>query len=160
VEIWMHGGMVRLDGEKMSKSLGNLVLVRNLLADYSADAVRILLLSHHYRESWEYTVEQMRAVQAVADRLTGAAALAGDAVAVDEDVATRQAQVELEAALEDDFHTEWALEALERLAERALTSGSTRSAGKLRELASVLGLCLPPAAAPEAAAAAGQQCEG
>jgi len=135
------------------------VLVRNLLADYSADAVRILLLAHHYRKPWEYTVDQMRAAQVVADRLATAATLAGDAVAVDEDVATQQAQVELEAALEDDFHTERALEALERLAEQALTSGSARHAGKLRELASVLGLCLPPASAPEATAAAGQQCE-
>jgi L-cysteine:1D-myo-inositol 2-amino-2-deoxy-alpha-D-glucopyranoside ligase len=159
VDIWMHGGMVRLDGEKMSKSLGNLVLVRNLLAEYSADAVRILLLAHHYREPWEYTVDQMRAAQPVADRLAGAAALAGDAIAVDEDAVTRQAQVELEAALEDDFHTERALEALERLAEHTLTTSSTRYAGKLRELASVLGLCLPPPSAPEAAAAAGRQCE-
>jgi cysteinyl-tRNA synthetase len=95
----------------------------------------------------------------VADRLAEAAALAGDAIAVDEDAVTRQAQVELEAALEDDFHTERALEALERLAEQALTTGSTHYAGKLRELASVLGLCLPPASAPEATAAAGQQCE-
>jgi cysteinyl-tRNA synthetase len=155
----MHGGMVRLAGEKMSKSLGNLVLVRSLLTDYSADAVRILLLAHHYRESWEYSVDQMRAAQTLADRLTGAAALAGGAVATEEDAATRQAQVELEAALEDDFHTERALEALERLAERALTSGSAVYVGKLRELASVLGLCLPPASAPEATAAAGKQCE-
>ena len=55
VRRWMHGAMVRMDGEKMSKSLGNLVLVHDLLQRYSADAVRVLLLSHHYRDAWEYT---------------------------------------------------------------------------------------------------------
>lgn len=53
VRTWMHAGMVYQDGEKMSKSLGNLTLVSNLLKDYSADAIRIVLLSHHYRYPWE-----------------------------------------------------------------------------------------------------------
>src|SRR5438270_8825083 len=51
--IWMHTGMVHQDGEKMSKSLGNLTLVSDLLKDYSANAIRIALLNHHYRYPWE-----------------------------------------------------------------------------------------------------------
>ncbi|HET8522612.1 MAG TPA: cysteine--tRNA ligase, partial [Thermomicrobiales bacterium] len=51
---WMHVGMVGYQGEKMSKSLGNLVLVRDALDTYSADAVRLYLFSHHYRSTWEY----------------------------------------------------------------------------------------------------------
>lgn len=65
VRTWMHCAMVRMDGEKMSKSLGNLVLVRNLLPKYTPDAVRVLLLSHHYRDEWEYSVENMRASAAL-----------------------------------------------------------------------------------------------
>src|SRR5579863_1341369 len=55
---WMHIGMVRLDGEKMSKSLGNLILVRNLLGAYAPNTVRVLLLGHQYREAWEYHEEE------------------------------------------------------------------------------------------------------
>lgn len=54
VKYWTHVGMVMYEGEKMSKSLGNLVLVEDLLKKYSPDAVRYLLLSHHYRDPWEY----------------------------------------------------------------------------------------------------------
>jgi L-cysteine:1D-myo-inositol 2-amino-2-deoxy-alpha-D-glucopyranoside ligase len=53
-KFWMHIGMVRYQGEKMSKSLGNLVMVSDLLKTYSPNAIRYLLLSHHYREPWEY----------------------------------------------------------------------------------------------------------
>ena len=53
--IWMHTGMLRYQGEKMSKSLRNLVLVRDLLTRFDADSIRVMLLRHHYREPWEYT---------------------------------------------------------------------------------------------------------
>ncbi len=53
-QFWMHVGMLRYQGEKMSKSLGNLVMVSDLLKTYSPNDIRYLLLSHHYRESWEY----------------------------------------------------------------------------------------------------------
>ena len=51
---WMHQAMVRMDGEKMSKSLGNLVFVSDLLKEYDPRAVRLAVLSHHYRDSWEW----------------------------------------------------------------------------------------------------------
>src|SRR5687767_6522736 len=54
VRQWMHAGMVCLDGEKMSKSLGNLVFVSDLLKEWEAPAVRLAILSHHYRSSWEW----------------------------------------------------------------------------------------------------------
>ena len=54
VNIWMHTSMVLCEGEKMSKSLGNLVLARDLLKKFSPSAIRWLLLSHHYRAPWEY----------------------------------------------------------------------------------------------------------
>ena len=52
--IWMHVGMLHFQGQKMSKSLRNLVLVSDLLGRFDGDAIRVLLLRHHYRESWEY----------------------------------------------------------------------------------------------------------
>ena len=58
-QFWMHTGTVMYDGEKMSKSLGNLVLVSDLLKKYSSNAIRYLLLSHHYREPWEYYQEDL-----------------------------------------------------------------------------------------------------
>ncbi|MGH9311105.1 MAG: cysteine--tRNA ligase, partial [Vicinamibacterales bacterium] len=58
-QFWMHIGMVRYQGEKMSKSLGNLVLVRDVLDSYSSDALRLYLLSHHYRQSWEYRDDEL-----------------------------------------------------------------------------------------------------
>lgn len=51
---WMHVAMVQYENEKMSKSLGNLILVEDLRRDYDPMAIRYMLLSHHYRESWEY----------------------------------------------------------------------------------------------------------
>jgi L-cysteine:1D-myo-inositol 2-amino-2-deoxy-alpha-D-glucopyranoside ligase len=147
VRIWMHCGMVRLDGEKMSKSLGNLILVRNLLPEFSPDAVRVLLLSHHYRDEWEYSAETMQASADLASRLADAAAICGDDVAEDhadaaEDVVSHQARIEFLAALEDDFRTQRALEVLERLASSATSAESAEQAATLRELASVLGLRL------------------
>ncbi len=60
---WMHVAMLRYEDEKMSKSLGNLVLVEDLLKSYDANAIRHMLLSHHYRESWEYTSKDIQNAQ-------------------------------------------------------------------------------------------------
>lgn len=59
VRHWMHVAMVRMDGQKMSKSLGNLVLVRDLLERHEADTVRLYLLSHHWRTEWEWSAERL-----------------------------------------------------------------------------------------------------
>ena len=58
----MHAGMLHYDGEKMSKSLGNLVLVRDLLRTYSGDAIRHYLVSHHYRSEVHFTDGRPRAL--------------------------------------------------------------------------------------------------
>ncbi len=54
VRHWMHQAMVRMDGEKMSKSLGNLVFVSDLLKEYDPRAIRLAIVAHHYRDSWEW----------------------------------------------------------------------------------------------------------
>ena len=63
---WLHVGLVGLDGSKMSKSLGNLVFVRDLLKEWEGAAVRLALLAHHYREDWEWRNTDM---PAAAERL-------------------------------------------------------------------------------------------
>ncbi|MGH9093700.1 MAG: cysteine--tRNA ligase, partial [Acidimicrobiales bacterium] len=55
VRHWMHVGMVRLGGTKMSKSLGNLIFVHDLLEHWDANAIRLAVLGQHYRDSWEWT---------------------------------------------------------------------------------------------------------
>ena len=124
--IWAHVGMLRYRGEKMSKSLKNLVLVRDLLGRYDADSIRVLLLRHHYRESWDYTPEQLDDAAAWTGRLRESAGRAATATA------DRAAAVF--AALDDDLDTPRAL----RLLEESIQSG----AGDWRAAADVLGLRL------------------
>src|SRR5260370_32687209 len=71
--LWVHVGMLNSQGEKMSESLRNLVLIRDLLRRYDADSIRVLLLRHHYREPWEYTEEQLADAAAWTTRLRTAA---------------------------------------------------------------------------------------
>jgi cysteinyl-tRNA synthetase len=64
-KFWLHTGIISYQGQKISKSLGNLVLVSDLFTKYSANAIRWLLLSHHYRQSWEFTYSDMDKAQSV-----------------------------------------------------------------------------------------------
>jgi len=59
VRHWMHQAMVRMDGEKMSKSLGNLVFISDLLKAWDPRAIRLAIVEHHYRDSWEWDDELM-----------------------------------------------------------------------------------------------------
>jgi cysteinyl-tRNA synthetase len=137
VSIWMHCAMVGLDGEKMSKSLGNLILARDLLNHCSADAIRVMLLSHHYRTPWEYSEREMREKAIFTERLR-----LGDLAdaAEDTDEIAAKAEREFIAAMEDDLDTPRALDALGRLAEYAQESSSSVAQVTLRRLAGILGL--------------------
>jgi L-cysteine:1D-myo-inositol 2-amino-2-deoxy-alpha-D-glucopyranoside ligase len=109
--IWTHVGMLRYQGEKMSKSLRNLVLVRDLLRRYDADSIRVLLLRHHYREAWEYTEDQLDDAAAWTRRLREVAGRSGNG--------TGESVLAVRAALEDDLDTARAL----RLLEDAILGG-------------------------------------
>lgn len=69
VKYWMHISMVMYQGEKMSKSLGNLVLISDLLKKFSPNAIRWMLLSHHYRTPWEFTNDEIKKVSKKAEKL-------------------------------------------------------------------------------------------
>jgi len=124
VQLWLHTAMVHLDGAKMSKSLGNMVFVRDLLGQYTPDAIRLLLLGHHYRTVWEWSTTEMETAAGLAERL---------AIAAGEPDYAGQAGTAFRAALEDDLNTPRAIEAL-----------AGASGAPLRELAQVLGLTLSP----------------
>ena len=102
VRHWMHQAMVRMDGEKMSKSLGNLVFVSELRKDWDTRAIRLAVLQHHYRTSWEWRDDLMAEA---ANRLhiwqaagTGDAALDDVRAALDADLDTPAAVAAIDAA--------------------------------------------------------------
>ena len=104
VRHWMHQAMVRMDGEKMSKSLGNLVFVSDLLKTYDPRAIRLACVSHHYRDSWEYTDDLMPAAADRLDRWLQAA----DSGSADPEVLEA-----VRAALDDDLDTPGAVAAID-----------------------------------------------
>jgi len=69
VKYWIHNGFIKLGEEKMSKSLGNLVTIKEVLEKYSADALRIFILSSHYRSPLTYLEEALEAAERGAERL-------------------------------------------------------------------------------------------
>jgi len=125
---WMHSGMLRYAAEKMSKSLGNLVLVRDLLRSYSGDAIRHFLVSHHYRREVEFRIADLGASAADAERLQRACALAAEiepltAATVDPaslPPAVAEHRTRFLAAMDDDLQTPRALAELQALASLAI----------------------------------------
>jgi L-cysteine:1D-myo-inositol 2-amino-2-deoxy-alpha-D-glucopyranoside ligase len=140
--FWMHVGMVRYQGEKMSKSLGNMVFVRSVLKHHTPDALRLYLLSNHYRTSWEYQDTGPAEFESVASLLREATHISGgDGPAFDSTAYEQQ----FRAALDDDMDTPKAIQALNRLAGdivRVAAHGNDVSGAQqqLRTLAEVLGL--------------------
>jgi L-cysteine:1D-myo-inositol 2-amino-2-deoxy-alpha-D-glucopyranoside ligase len=116
VEFWAHTGMLEFEGEKMSKSLGNLVLVRDLLDEWSADVVRLTLISPHYREPFTFTGADLAATRTRVEGWSAAAALAGDGVDSETVTGLRAAFL---AALDEDLDTSTACAVIDRLSQLA-----------------------------------------
>lgn len=144
VRYWMHAGMVRYQGEKMSKSLGNLVLARDILETYSADAARLYLFSHHYRDAWEYVDDEIDEWARLADDLREAADF--PAFGVEEEVDVSVFRERFMNAMNDDLDTPSAIEALRDISQAILEApedDDVRDAqDTLRELSALLGLRL------------------
>jgi L-cysteine:1D-myo-inositol 2-amino-2-deoxy-alpha-D-glucopyranoside ligase len=155
VSWWMHAGMLRYRGEKMSKSLGNLVLVRDLLSSWPGDAIRHYLVSHHYRDEIDFDEADVEVSAVAMARLRQACRLAEEIEpmapamadpAVLDSVVARHRQRFL-AAMDDDLDTSAALPELAALAALAIETdepGLRSQAGwMVRELgARILGLRL------------------
>ncbi|MDX1616317.1 MAG: cysteine--tRNA ligase [Candidatus Promineifilaceae bacterium] len=142
---WLHTAMVRHEGEKMSKSLGNLVMVRDLLeAGWSADALRLYMAGHHYRDPWSHDDADLARAAELARRLEQAVGLSGgDGPAL----SVEMYRAAFQAAMDNDLDTAVAGETLTQLAseiEEAAEQqrGVEAAQDFLREAAAVLGLRL------------------
>ncbi len=138
VNYWMHNGFVRVDDEKMSKSLGNFFTIREVLKQYDAEAVRFFILRAHYRSPLNYSDAHLDDARGALTRLyTTLRSVAPDGQAIDWN---EPHAVQFRAAMDDDFNTPEAIAVLFKLASEANRSRSGRVAGQLRALAGVLGL--------------------
>ncbi len=156
VRFWMHTAMVRHEGEKMSKSLGNLVMVRDLLNDgISANALRLYMHAHHYRSEWEFDEAELEAAVRAAQLLEEAMRVeGGDGPPLN----PRGVKNTFHEAMRDDLDTPTALAALEQYASELISTakkgGSVRDAQHaLDTMGQVFGLRLLDAE-PEAAVSA------
>jgi L-cysteine:1D-myo-inositol 2-amino-2-deoxy-alpha-D-glucopyranoside ligase len=144
VRYWMHAGLVSLDGEKMSKSLGNLVFARDALREHGADAIRWYLLSAHYREELDYRRDELDRYELMARQLREAAqAQSGGASTLD----LSEAAAAVDAAMADDLDTPLALSLLHQMANDTLSAAAEgrdveRAAASVRDLATMLGFRL------------------
>lgn len=112
--IWMHAAMVGYQGEKMSKSLGNLVMVSDLLKTYTPDSIRLYLAKHHYRHPWEFTYPDFQVSAMQCNRLREAVqAPSGDGREMD----VTDARTRFDNALENDLDTPTAAAVLCELAD-------------------------------------------
>lgn len=143
VNYWMHTGMVMVDREKMSKSLGNFFTIRDVLGHYDAETVRYFLLSGHYRSQLNYSEDNLKQARSALERLYTAIK------DVDLTVAAAPAEefvAKFKAAMDDDFNTPEAYSVLfdmvREINRLKLTDMAQASAlaVTLRQLADVLGL--------------------
>ena len=144
---WMHNGLMQLGEEKMSKSLGNLITVKEALERYSADAIRLFVLSSHYRSPLTYIEDGLEAAERGVERLRLAAHReSGEGPPAPRAAIFRQRFTE---AMDDDFNTAQAIAALFEFASeinRAADEGHSieEAQSVLMELAGVLGFPLEP----------------
>ncbi len=139
VRYWIHNGFVNFGDEKMSKSLGNTLTIRDLVGRHDAEAMRLYLLGAHYRHPLEFSderideaaraIERLRGLVVEADRLAARGTPPpGPDLGLFEDVAQHRAR--FEAALDDDFNTPQALGALFDLGRRLQTARTDLSEGR------------------------------
>jgi cysteinyl-tRNA synthetase len=147
VKYWMHNGLMQMGAEKMSKSLGNLITIRDALKKYSVDAIRIFILSSHYRSPLTYTDEAIEAAQGGAERLLRVISRDDTTKGKGKALDNKPYYDRFIEAMDDDFNTPQAIASLFDLArdinraeEAGMNAGKARQT--LRELGGVLGLTL------------------
>ena len=160
---WMHTGMLRVNGEKMSKSLGNFFTLKEILDKYPADAVRLLMLQTHYRSALDFQTDQLDGAVGTLERLrtcvknlrwaANNAIEDGNLTEADRALAkaSSEAQAEFGRQMDDDFNTAGGLAAIFELVTAAnkylaeagqtiATAPALRAADTLCELADVMGI--------------------
>ena len=136
--FWMHNGFVRVDNEKMSKSLGNFFTIREVLAKYDAETVRFFILRAHYRSALNYSDAHLDDARNALKRLYTALAsvpAADGAIDWNDEYAAR-----FQAAMDEDFGTPEAVAVLFEFASEVNRSRSAQRAGLLKALGAILGL--------------------
>jgi cysteinyl-tRNA synthetase len=141
VRYWLHNGFVNVDHTKMSKSLGNVLLVRDLLKEAPGEAIRLALLSAHYRQPLDWTSDVLPEAKRKLDRLYGTLHEVAWKAETPPVVASEQADPEFVAALDDDLNTPKALAVLfdlarninrsEAPAERSALAARLKASGNL-----------------------------
>jgi cysteinyl-tRNA synthetase len=142
VNTWMHVGTMKLDGVKMSKSLGNLIKVSDLLADgHSPDAIRLNLLGTHYRDDHDWDAAELQRSEERATALRRAVESPGGRP---DTLRVQHQRLEFMEAMDDDFNTPRAIEVLLSIAAGIESGGlhGETAIPTLIELADVLGLRL------------------
>jgi cysteinyl-tRNA synthetase len=143
VNYWMHNGFIRVDNEKMSKSLGNFFTIREVLQNFDAEVVRFFILRAHYRSPLNYSDTHLADARGALTRLYTALKEVGpDTGAVDW---TETHAVRFTEAMNDDFNTPAAIAVLFDLANEVNKTRSAALARQLKELAAVIGLLERPA---------------
>ncbi len=127
VRTWMHNGYVMVEGEKMAKSAGNYYTVHGLLAEFPGEAIRLALLSTHYRQPLDFTKAGIAEARTVLDRLYGA--LRSDSAVVSEELGVPEPVL---AALGDDLNTPQALAHVHEILGDLNKASETRERFRLR----------------------------
>lgn len=141
VNYWVHTGMVQVDEEKMSKSLGNFFTLRDVLKEYDAETLRYFLMSAHYRSQLSYSEDNIKQARASLERLYTALRDATPNESVDIGYGGYLAR--FDAAMDDDFNTPLAFSVLFDLAKdlnKASGEQANQLAGVLKKLGAVLGI--------------------
>jgi cysteinyl-tRNA synthetase len=145
VNVWMHNGFVRVDNEKMSKSLGNFFTVREVLKQCQPEVIRFFILQSHYRSPLNYSVEQLNDAESELDRLYNA--LHEVYGYTENQVIVAEYQLRFELAMDDDFNTRVAISVLFDIAKELNKAKENKEKVKaikfaytLRSLGSLLGI--------------------
>ncbi|EEO26887.1 cysteine--tRNA ligase [Oxalobacter paraformigenes] len=138
VNYWMHNGFVRVDNEKMSKSLGNFFTIRDVLKNYDAEVLRFFIIRSHYRSPLNYSDAHLDDARSALTRLYTALK---DIDVQDKPVDWQEEHaVRFSRAMNDDFNTPEAVAVLFELANEVNRTHSVEVASQLKALGSVLGL--------------------
>ena len=124
-KYWMHNGFLNISGEKMSKSLGNFLTVHELLDQYPGEAIRLLLLSAHYRQPLDFTHEGLTQAKATLDRWYGALR--------SKELTSVPVPQTVEDALLDDLNTPQAISAVHQLRDPSELKAGAGALGLLQQ---------------------------